>query len=244
MKPLNVTLPDLGNKPIQAEIPDVQALIFFILNSFNKIFESLKHFQSRPHSTHVNQSVYNGFKGRPDHLLCRDGEILAFVEDKTTWDLPYDKALDLLQMWEEDKIELTTIANTTRKSVKEIVEQCYGYLSHNNLRYGMLTCYNVSYFLERPCASTLMISNPIYYDDTNPTLLQCLYYLYHLAIKDHKSPEVSPHEAKTYKRFEHFSDEYSDHDDSGSDYGRRRRPAKRTKRPNTLKSKSISKVRY
>eukprot|EP00158_Paraphelidium_tribonemae_P004060 Partr_v1_DN26542_c0_g1_i5_m3454 len=114
---------------------------------------------------------------------------MAVIEDKAPWYLPNG---DMVQMWNEDKILTEMInPNPVRCSVKDVIEHIYGYLSFNRLRYGMLTCYDVTYFVSRPAAGLLMISDPIVFDSTEPTLLECIYYFADLVEKSSSSTEVS-----------------------------------------------------
>eukprot|EP00158_Paraphelidium_tribonemae_P008946 Partr_v1_DN28732_c5_g1_i1_m62673 len=74
----------------------------------------------------------------------------------------------------------------------DVIEQVYGYLSFNQLEYGMLTCYDVTYFVSRPAVGTLAISEPIRFDSSQPTLLECIYYFTDLVRNANGTVEVSP----------------------------------------------------
>jgi hypothetical protein len=67
-------------------------------------------------------------------------------------------------------------------------------MSINQLLYGCVTCYDVTYYLSRPAKSTLLISDPIYQDSTSPTLLQSIFYFVHLVKTQGKSLDPSPDE--------------------------------------------------
>ena len=61
------------------------------------------------------------------------------------------------------------------------MRQIFGYLSHNELRYGVLTTYDKTWFLYRENREHTWISPPIQHDNLHPTLFQCLYYVVSLA---------------------------------------------------------------
>ena len=124
-----------------------------------------------------------------------------------------------------------------------VIDQVYGYLSLNNLIYGCVTCYDVTYFLWRPTRGNLRISHPIYNHSSSPTLLQALYYFVHIVLQGHNlnqqtldpSPKDSdfPIETSSYEEnaVETTSYEESDtnepstqgHSDSGSNYSSSRK---------------------
>jgi predicted Ser/Thr protein kinase len=81
-----------------------------------------------------------------------------------------------------------------RMEVITVIEQVYGYMSINQLLYGCVTCYDVTYFLSRPARSTLLISDPIYHDSTSPTLLQSIFYFVHLVETGGNALDASPDE--------------------------------------------------
>ena len=69
-----------------------------------------------------------------------------------------------------------------REDVQTVIEHVYGYLSLNNMIYGCVTCYDVTYFLRRPRNGTLLISDPIFNSSRRPTLLESLYYFVQLVL--------------------------------------------------------------
>ena len=66
-----------------------------------------------------------------------------------------------------------------------VIEQVYGYMAFNNLPYGCVTFLDVTYFLSRPKSRTLLISDPIFNNSRNPTLLQTIYYFVELVLVGH-----------------------------------------------------------
>ena len=76
--------------------------------------------------------------------------------------------------------------------MQALIDQVYGYLSLNNLIYGCVTCYDVTYFLWRPSRGTLLISHPIYNDSRHPSLLQALYYFVQLVLRDYTTQTLEP----------------------------------------------------
>ena len=132
---------------------------------------------------------------------------MSFVEDKTPNDLPvrhYQNGdlFDLLKIYKED-IEYQTTGRIPgdigRTDVRTVIDQVYGYLSLNNLIYGCVTCYDVTYFLWRPTRGTLLISHRIFNRSRNPSLLQALYYFVQLVLRDYEKQTLqpSPKEADT-----------------------------------------------
>lgn len=194
--------------------------------------------------TSSGQLVRKPFIGMPDHYLCdcSNYNVLAIVEDKTPWDLPVKDSAgnyyDLLQMYNEDVVfhdSKFSRGNIGRRNVVNVVEQVYGYIALNGLRYGCVTCYDVTYFLYRKARGELQISHPILHNSTSPSLMQCLYYFAKLAMDGGvltSSPEDS-NESSTYTEDTpdeemEFSgnDRSSDEDynpESGGDYKKQKR---------------------
>ena len=103
-----------------------------------------------------------------------------------------DHLFDLLEMYEEDmqyESSERTRGDIGRRDVTTVIEHVYGYMAFNNLIYGCVTCYDVTYFLKRPRGGTLLISRPIRNDSRHPTLLESLYYFVDLVLKGHDSEQ-------------------------------------------------------
>lgn len=170
----------------------MNAIIKSHLDNFNRIFRNQEEsylFESKadviprtPEANHTEESAK--FIGVPDHVLILGAKVLSFVEDKTPNGLPVmhsdtKKLFDLLEMYNEDinyHNSNITRGDIGRTKVLTIIDQVYGYIALNNLIYGCVTCYDVTYFLWRPKRDTLLISHPVYNNSHSPTLLQTLYY--------------------------------------------------------------------
>jgi serine/threonine protein kinase len=165
------------------------------------------------------------FIGIPDNILIFQNQVLSFVEDKTPRDLPVRHAttgqpFDLLAMYREDVDYQTseiTRGDIGRGDVCPVIEQVYGYLAHNNLIYGCVTCYDATYFLWRPARQTLCISHPIYNNSQAPTPLQALYYFAHLVvdgfIQGRQTLEASPQQSEAVESSPHSGGAGYDSDD-------------------------------
>ncbi|KAJ3354564.1 hypothetical protein HDU83_005015 [Entophlyctis luteolus] len=186
---------------------DVDKVIASHLDNFNRIFRDLNQrcrfrtkavFSSQTSSsldiddTNSNEAQIK-FIGLPDNVLIIDETVVSFIEDKTPNDLPVrhletQELFDLLFMYLEDhyyKKSKIVQGNIGRTDVCSLIEQVYGYLVMNNLIYGCVTCYDVTYFLWQSERGLLRISHPIYNYGLSPTLLQSFYYFAHLVLEGH-----------------------------------------------------------
>ena len=105
-------------------------------------------------------------KGKPDFICQRTrgtDSLLVIFEMKTKWILPGSP--DLVAKYNRFPKD---------NRIQRSVEQIYGYVHLNNLRYGVLSAYDVSWFIDVSDNGKLYISSPIKFDDTNPSLLQSL----------------------------------------------------------------------
>jgi hypothetical protein len=223
---------------------DVDAVIHYHLHNFNRIFRDQGkacRFESKADvfpsipETELQENHFN-FIGAPDYVLTLGSKVLSFIEDKTSNDLPVrhhqnGDLLDLLEIYKED-IKYKTTGGTRgdigRTDVCTVIEQVYGYLSLNNLIYGCVTCYDVTYFLWRPSRGTLHISHPIFNGSRYPSLLQALYYFVQLVLQGHDNDQqtLDPRPKDSDLPLETTSDEEMDtdehcsqgHSDSGSNY--------------------------
>ena len=101
----------------------------------------------------------------------------------------------MLKIYKEDIKYQTTgriRGDIGRTDVRTVIDQVYGYLSLNNLIYGCVTCYDVTYFLWRPRRGTLLISHRIFNHSRNPSLLQALYYFVQLVLRDYEKQTLQP----------------------------------------------------
>jgi predicted Ser/Thr protein kinase len=232
--------------PVTTEIKirlekDIDMVIGCHLANFNRIFRDqgrMYRFGSKadvfPTNAETSTPPPNTL-GVPDHVLTLDSRVLSFVENKTPNDLPVrdqlnGKLLDLLEMYIEDRDyehSKTVRTGIGRSDVCALINQVYGYLSLNNLIYGCVTCYDVTYFLWRPARSTLLISHPIFNDSQSPTLLQTIYFFVQLVWRDNENQSLEPSPEGIASRTEMASKHRMDPDEpdyvdtqleSGSDY--------------------------
>ncbi|KAJ3251407.1 hypothetical protein HK103_002420, partial [Boothiomyces macroporosus] len=90
------------------------------------------------------------------------------IEVKTWWD--FDAIDHIVDQYHED---VDKKKDQDTKIVKAL-QQIYGYMSYNYMRYGILTTYKHTYFLRRMGKSTLAISEPIPLDGIKDySILQC-----------------------------------------------------------------------
>ena len=109
--------------------------------------------------------------GEPDHLMTRNGEIVAIVEEKGNWTLSTG--------------DVVNSYNTTR-ACASAVNQLYHYMRLNHRKYGILSSYENTWFVYRSqeCAiceepqghETLYVSEGISFTAQTPTVQQCLSY--------------------------------------------------------------------
>lgn len=93
----------------------------------------------------------------PD-LVCKAGDkaentLIAVIKVKLWW------SFDIFQDPSAQYNMEIKSEGTDSKLVRGI-QQIYGYMSCNHLRYGILTIYNGTYFLKRVEESTFLISEP------------------------------------------------------------------------------------
>jgi hypothetical protein len=238
--PSDVSLPQTSELTIKLE-KDVDTIIHTHLLNFNRIFRSQKKscrfeskagsFSATADSTTASKNLPK-FIGAPDFVLTLDDKVLTFIEDKTPNDLPVPShddrdPFDLLDLYMQDlsyKTSNTTRGNIGRKDVCTVINQVYGYLSLNNLIYGCVTCYGVTYFLWRPARGTLRISHHVWNSSRSPTLLQALYYFVDLVLQGHnyKQQELDPSPVRSDKSTSVSTDlsnsTSSSNSESGSNY--------------------------
>ena len=112
-----------------------------------------------------------GCVGEPDHLMTRNGEIVAVVEEKGNWTLYTG--------------DVVNSYNTTRACASAL-NQLYHYMRLNHRKYGILSSYENTWFVYRsqkctlckklPGHETLYVSEGISYAAQTPTVQQCLSY--------------------------------------------------------------------
>ena len=165
---------------ITEEVPHLQP---FILD--NLLYISAKCFI--PKSEFKAQRQVPSCFGKPDHVMTRDGKIIAIVEDKGCWTLPN---ADILNNYH------------TSWACESAVNQTYHYMLLNHRKFGILTSYEHTWFFYRSqeCSvctdpeghETLYVSEGISFNAQHPTVLQCLSYFNSIVTCEHmKSPPTS-----------------------------------------------------
>ncbi|EGF77497.1 hypothetical protein BATDEDRAFT_36058 [Batrachochytrium dendrobatidis JAM81] len=125
--------------------------------------------------------------GEPDHLMTRDGEIVAIVEEKGNWTLPIS---DIVNSYD------------TERTCASALDQLYHYMRLNHRQYGILSTYENTWFVYRnqECAvceepqvhETLYVSEGISFTVRTPTVQQCLSYFNSIVNHNHMdSPPAS-----------------------------------------------------
>ncbi|KAL5039706.1 hypothetical protein BDEG_28298 [Batrachochytrium dendrobatidis JEL423] len=109
--------------------------------------------------------------GEPDHLMTRNGEVVAIVEEKGNWAL---STSDIVNSYDTER---------TRASA---LDQLYHYMRLNHRQYGILSSYENTWFVHRnqECAvceeprshEILYVSEGISFTVRTPTVQQCLSY--------------------------------------------------------------------
>ncbi|GJJ78400.1 hypothetical protein EMPS_10759 [Entomortierella parvispora] len=136
-----------------------------------------------PGSLFIHRPGAANVVGQPD-LIYRvpPYKAMILIEVKTKWVMECD---DLAQKYNDDR-KLIANGSKPENSVILPLEQIYGYLVHNRLKYGVLTTYEQTYFLKRE-GNTLLVSPTIYHTDRFPTALQCYKHIVDLVNEDHSS---------------------------------------------------------
>ncbi|EGF79386.1 hypothetical protein BATDEDRAFT_89816 [Batrachochytrium dendrobatidis JAM81] len=125
--------------------------------------------------------------GEPDHLMTRDGEIVAIVEEKGNWTLPIS---DIVNSYDTERTRVSAL------------NQLYHYMRLNHRQYGILSSYENTWFVYRnqECAvceelqvhETLYVSEGISFTAQTPTVQQCLSYFNSIVNHNHMdSPPAS-----------------------------------------------------
>ncbi|OAJ41504.1 hypothetical protein BDEG_25087 [Batrachochytrium dendrobatidis JEL423] len=162
---------------------EVQSLQPFILDNLLNI--SAKCFI--PPSEFKARRQITSCVGEPDHLMTRDGEVVAIVEEKGNWALSTG---DIVNSYDTER---------TRASA---LDQLYHYMRLNHRQYGILSTYENTWFVYRnqECAvceepqghETLYVSEGISFTVRTPTVQQCLSYFNSIVNHNHMdSPPAS-----------------------------------------------------
>lgn len=186
-------------EPVSDEM-DLQAVIKTnILNPLNDLLYS---HNSNMRFTGHSEIASPVLKGWPDHVLHENHQLRSFMETKTIWDLPTPTSTEsIVEWWKEDREAETVnmVRQNPRPSCFHIFGQVYGYLSHHELKYGMIINGEVVWFLCRPTLpnepTVLLISPPISLIGKSPAIFQSIFYFISLVSDGHqsgKSPDTSP----------------------------------------------------
>jgi predicted Ser/Thr protein kinase len=175
-----VERPVFISRVITEEVSDLQPFILDnLLQVSAKCFIPPSHFKRR---RQIPSCI-----GEPDHLMVRNGEIVAVIEDKGNWTL---RSGDIVNEY-----------NSSRTSASA-VNQLYQYLRLNHRTYGVITSYDHTWFVYRSqqCSicdeseghETLYVSEGIPYTAQNPSVLQCFAYFNSIVNHNHMdSPPTS-----------------------------------------------------
>ncbi|CAG8647187.1 11077_t:CDS:2, partial [Paraglomus occultum] len=160
--------------------------------------------------------------GEPDFIQKDSNEVLRLViEVKTKWALSAD---NLVTTYAQNLTECRN-RTTSRICVYHQLKQVFGYLSHNHLQFGVLTTYDKTWFLYRRQPDELCISPPIQYNNQQPTLFQCFFYLTFLA-RNKPDCDSAPQSPQPLLPDDDNGDSsYDDGDNSSHNDGGRKRKA-------------------
>lgn len=131
--------------------------------------------------------------GEPDHLMTRDGEIVAIVEEKGNWTLTTG---DIVNNY------------NSNHSISKAINQLNHYMRLNHRKFGILSSYEHTWFAYRSqeCSicddidghETLFVSSGIAYYNQNPSVLQSFSYFNSLVNYDEMdSPPTSKRLSRT-----------------------------------------------
>ena len=111
----------------------------------------------------------------------RNSDTLLFaIEVKTERTLSVD---DLVDAYNGDIAHHSEDLSAENNNINPL-HQLFGYLSHNSLKYGVLTTYAKTWFLKRDC-SKLYVSPTFSFNNTDPTVFQSYAYIINLACSNH-----------------------------------------------------------
>lgn len=125
----------------------------------------------------------SGTWGEPDLTFRRaDNHLLIPIEVKCPWILNIPANTNLVDVFRR---------SPSNSDIRKIISQVYGYLKTNNLRFGILTTNNQTWFMRRQprgpagahAHSHLSISRAINVNSANPTLLRCIAYIAREAVQ-------------------------------------------------------------
>ena len=150
-------------------------------------------------------------RGDPDFIFFNTSpSLLLAIEVKTKHILSPD---NLVQKYNSE-MALFNADKVPSKSTVYQVRQIFGYLSWNELQYGVLTTYEQTWFLKRN-RGTLYVSPAIHYAKTNPTLFKCYACIMELARQHPSNPPTPPPSPSPPDSPSHDNPDDSDYDSKG-----------------------------
>ena len=136
-------------------------------------------------------TLFDSVEGQPDFIQgVPKRKLRLIIEVKTMWSLSED---NLVTAWAQDLVE-NPDDTTARSPIYHHLRQIFGYLSANQLQFGVITTYQNTWFLRRPTDNPgeLQISPVIRWDNQQPTLFQCFHHLTLLAREKHDCALAPP----------------------------------------------------
>ncbi|CAF4158320.1 unnamed protein product, partial [Rotaria sp. Silwood2] len=172
--------------------------------------------------------------GEPDFVFYHNETAKLVGEVKTIWSFAAPDNL---------AAAYRLVGNTVRLPVQQI----FGYLRINNLKYGILTNYENFYFMKRE-NNALHISTAIKSSDVDVSVYRALYYIVHLSIEDHTcSPNTSKNDNKNYDsdddELEEDREKENDDDDGNIDYPKRQKKQQQSLNRKKQKSSRSKKLK-
>ncbi|EXX70942.1 kinase-like domain-containing protein [Rhizophagus irregularis DAOM 181602=DAOM 197198] len=135
--------------------------------------------------------------GQPDFIIVNGNMVVLMVwECKTKWVLKVLPNEDIIVLYEQEKeIKEGSYVCSNNASIFGSINQVYGYMCANSLKYGVLSTYDQTWFLKREVVNVgeedhgrLYVSNTIMSVSTSPTLLKSVAYMIDLASNNHYAP--------------------------------------------------------
>ena len=144
-------------EPCANEVPDVQEWwCEMVASPLNCIFQNGIEVRIAPFQAAL----------MPDFCFLDDGNVRLVGVIKCPW--------HQLASGPATTLDFMNGKSTTRQALAQL----NGYMELNSCHYGVLTTYSYTWFVKRSgVKGELLISPPISYNRTSPTLLECYYYL-------------------------------------------------------------------
>ncbi|CAF3822273.1 unnamed protein product [Rotaria sp. Silwood1] len=197
----------------------------------DNVFKSLTLFLRKQElygSFEIGGSNAPGIIGEPDFIFFHDETAKLVGEVKTIWSFQAPENLAVAYYGDDNTLKLP-------------VQQIFGYMRINHLKYGILTNYENFYFMKRE-KNLLHISTVIKSSDVDISVYHALYYIVYLSIKNHKcSPNTSKNDeddGDDDDDDELEEDKENDDDDDNIDYSKRRKKQQQSLNRKKTKQKS------